>query len=67
MTSFTNYHYGSKRLRKVKCSVCGKQFETDHPAKKTCSIECSMAQKQIAAEQLRKNNKRYYRASKKVK
>lgn len=27
-------------MRTVKCEVCGKVFETEHPNKKYCSLEC---------------------------
>ena len=56
----SNYHYGSYKLRKVKCSGCGKIFFTDHPCKKTCSIECSMLQKEVTRKQADKDSKRYY-------
>ena len=62
-----NYHYGSYKLRKVKCTGCGKIFFTDHPCKKTCSIECSMIQKEVARKQADKNSKRYYSKVRKVK
>ena len=65
--SNTNYHYGSFKLRKVKCSGCGKIFFTDHPCKKTCSIECSMIQKQRTLKQANKDNNRYYSKVRKVK
>ena len=61
------YNYGTSKLRKVKCSVCGSVFYTDHPTKKTCSLECSMEQKLIAKKDVAKNNKRYYRKVRKVK
>lgn len=63
----SNYHYGSRTLRKVKCSVCGKVFTTDHPCKKTCSIECSMIQKEVTRKQADKDSKRYYSKAKKNK
>ena len=62
-----NYHYGSFKLRKVKCCICGKTFHTDHPCKKTCSIECSMMQKAVIKKQACKDNKRYYSKVRKVK
>ena len=61
----SNYHYGSYKLRKVKCSGCGKIFFTDHPCKKTCSIECSMVQKQKTVKQAIRQNKIYTSKSEK--
>ena len=61
----SNYHYGSYKLRKVKCSGCGKIFFTDHPCKKTCSIECSMIQKQKTIKQAIRQNKIYTSKSEK--
>jgi len=66
MSNF-NSHFGSKKLRNVKCSVCGKKFTTDHPCKKTCSIECSMIQKENYKKQLANDNQRYYSKAKKNK
>ena len=66
MSNF-NSHFGSRKLRDVKCSVCGKRFMTDHPCKKTCSIECSMIQKEVARKQADEDSKRYYSKVRKVK
>lgn len=62
-----NFCFGTNRRRKVKCVTCGKMFETSHPSKKTCSLECSMARKQVAAKELCENNIRYYKYSRKGK
>ena len=59
--------YISNNRRKVKCVTCGKIFYTNHPCKKTCSDECSMVRKQVAAEMLKKNNNRYYKNARKSK
>lgn len=61
------YHFGSKKLRKVKCKSCGKMFTTYHPSQSTCSVECSMARKTVAAKELNKNNKIYYSKARKSK
>lgn len=66
MSNF-NSHFGSHKLRDVKCSVCGKRFMTDHPCKKTCSIECSMVQKERVLKQACKDSNRYYSKVRKVK
>lgn len=60
-------HFGTNKKRKVKCVTCGKTFYTYHPCKKTCSIECSMDRKKVAAKELNENNKRYYKDARKVK
>ena len=59
--------YICNRKRKIKCVVCGKEFVTMHPCKKTCSLECSMVRKEVAARQIKENYKRYYAKSRKVK
>lgn len=52
--------YSIKNKRKTKCPICGKQFFTVHPKKKTCSIECSMILKEKTAKQANEDTKRYY-------
>lgn len=51
--------FGSRIITK-KCIVCGKEFQTTLPMAKTCSLECSMINKQNYSETLKKNNNRYY-------
>lgn len=53
------YHYGCKKLRAVKCDICGKSFKTDHPTKKTCSVECSSIQQQKTFKEATKDTARY--------
>ena len=55
--SEVNFYFGT----------CGKVFYTSHPSKKTCSVECSMDRKKVAAKELNENNKRYYKYARKSK
>lgn len=61
------FNYNSVNKRKIKCSVCGKEFFTTHPKKKTCSIECSSIQEQRTFKQANKDNMRYYSKARKSK
>ena len=65
--SEVNFYFGTNNRRKVKCATCGKVFYTSHPSKKTCSVECSMDRKKVAAKELNENNKRYYKDANKGK
>ena len=59
--------YNTNKVRKVKCSICGKVFTTTHPSKKTCSVECSCARSRVADYELKMSNRRYYKNSHKGK
>ena len=54
------FSYDNAIKKKIKCGVCGKEFTTTHPLKKTCSIECSMIQKEKTMKQANKDTNRYY-------
>lgn len=56
--------YTSKGRRKLKCSVCGKVFITNHPKKKTCSLECSMIQEEKTFKAANKRTVMYNRKRK---
>ena len=58
--------FGS-HVRKKKCIICGKSFETTLPQKKTCSPECSMINLNNYKKVINENNKRYYSHSRKNK
>lgn len=58
--------FGS-HIRTKKCIVCGKEFQTPLPGKKTCSPECSMINLNSYKKVLNENNKRYYSHSRKSK
>lgn len=51
--------YTIKGKRKLKCSVCGKLFITNHPKKKTCSDGCSMLLKERTIKEAEKDLARY--------
>ena len=54
------FSYDNAVKKKIKCTVCGKEFSTTHPHRKTCSVECSMMQKQRTMKEANKDNNRYY-------
>ena len=56
--------YDSAIKKTKKCVICGKQFVTTHPNKKTCSIECSSIQRQKTFKAANKDIARYNRKSK---
>lgn len=45
--------------RHIKCIICGKEFTTTNPTKKTCSLECSRENKRKNDRKNRKRDKRY--------
>lgn len=61
------FSYDNAIKKKIKCSICGKEFLTTHPNKKTCSIECSSIQQQKTFKAANKDTIRYYKLSKKSK
>ena len=61
------FNLNGSKARKKKCVVCGKTFTTQLPSKKTCSVECSMVNKNNYQKTLYANNKRYYNTIRKSK
>lgn len=61
------FNLNGSKARKKKCVICGKEFVTQLPSKKTCSVECSMQNKQNYQKTLCTNNKRYYSDARKSK
>ena len=58
--------FGS-HMRKKKCIVCGKSFDTRLPNKKTCSPECSMINLNNYKEVIKESNRIYYKDARKSK
>jgi len=54
------FSYDNAIKKKIRCSICKKEFITTHPLKKTCSIECSMILKEKTMKQANKDINRYY-------
>lgn len=55
------FAYDNSIKKFKKCVICGKEFMTTHPHKKTCSDGCSIVLEQKTMKRSVKDNARYYR------
>ena len=58
------FSYDNSIKKTKKCVICGKEFVTTHPHKKTCSDSCSMALEQRTLKRSAKDTARYNRKTK---